>query len=144
MVRVRVFETSTLDDDAITAIVYSNGYPVNVIVDKYYPFPRGKAFVLDAMRGFPKAIPYCKETVSEKAKEIEKSQEVPFWDRKMHLICDITDNGKIVLYRDAMSCAGGEIFGCPDDCSGSCAKDRHVRRELNEFSVEYAHSLTSI
>lgn len=47
MVRVRVFEAST--GDAITAIVYSNGYPVNVIVDKYYPFPQGKAFVLDAM-----------------------------------------------------------------------------------------------
>lgn len=95
MVRVRVFEAST--GDAITAIVYSDGYPVNVIVDKYYPFPQGKAFVLDAMRGFPKAIPYCKETVSEKAKEIEKSQEVPFRDRKMYLICDIADNGEIVF-----------------------------------------------
>ena len=144
MVRVRVFETSTLDDDVITAIVYNNDCPVNIIVDKYYPFPQGRAFILDAMRGFPNAIPYCKETVSEKAKKIEKTQEMPFRGREMYLICDITSNGKIALYRDAMSCAGGNIFGCPDDCSGCCTKDCHVRRELSEFSVEYAHSLTSI
>lgn len=107
---VRFFETGMLSNDAITAIVYHDKRPVNIVYDQYYDFPSGKDLIDKAVLGFSDAAPFCENNIESKASEIEE---------KDNLICFVDDDGAATLYEDSMSCAGLSLFErCPDSCSG--------------------------